>query len=126
MTQVKNFNQALETDPLTPEERTRSNFVREMVQRRDGSGLISRTWSIPAPKRIVQFWDDLTRLPDDVKACMESWRQLEHFGFEIEVFDVSSAKKFIKGHLGNRYEKAFDKCSVLNERRIVRRLRRSM
>lgn len=110
MTQVKNFNQALETDPLTPEERTRSNFVREMVQRRHGSGLISRNWSIPAPKRIVQFWDDLGRLPDDVKACMDSWRQLEHFGFEIEVFDVSSAKKFIQGHLGNRYEKAFDKC----------------
>lgn len=110
MTQVKNLNQAIETDPLTPEERTRSNFIREMVQHRDGSGIISTTWSIPTPKRIVQFWDDRGRLPDDVKACMESWRQLEHFGFEIEVFDESSAKKFIQRHLGDRYEKAFDKC----------------
>ena len=110
MTQEENFNQALKTDPLTPEERARSNFVREMVQRREGSELISRTWSIPAPKRIVQFWDDLGRLPDDVKACMESWKQLEHFGFEIEVFDENSAKKFIQRHLGDRYEKAFDKC----------------
>ena len=110
MTQVKNFNQELKTDPLTPEERARSNFVREMVQRREGSELISRTWSTPAPKRIVQFWDDLGRLPDDVKACMESWKQLENFGFEIEVFDENSAKKFIQRHLGDRYEKAFEKC----------------
>lgn len=110
MTQVKNLNHALQTDPLSPEERARSNFVREMVQSRAESELISTTRSIAAPKRIVQFWDDLDRLPDDVKACMESWRQLEHCGFEIEVFDESSAKNFIRRHLGDRYEKAFDKC----------------
>lgn len=110
MTQVKNLNHTLQTDPLSPEERARSNFVREMVQSRAESELISTTRSIAAPKRIVQFWDDLDRLPDDVKACMESWRQLEHCGFEIEVFDESLAKNFIRRHLGDRYEKAFDKC----------------
>lgn len=110
MTQVRDLNETLETDPLRPDERTRSNFVREMVQRRDCSALISTTWTTPAPKRIVQFWDDLGRLPSDVKGCMESWRQLERFGFEIEVFDKGSAKRFIQRHLGDRYNKAFDKC----------------
>jgi len=58
----------------------------------------------------VQFWDDLGRLPEDVRECMESWKKLERFGFELQVFDESSAREFIRIHLGSRYEKAFDKC----------------
>jgi hypothetical protein len=41
---------------------------------------------------------------------MESWKKLERFGFELQVFDESSAREFIRIHLGSRYEKAFDKC----------------
>jgi len=110
MNDSRNLNQPVEGDPLVPAERARSNFVRAMVQHRDRSALNSTTWSIPAPKRIVQFWNDLQRLPEDVKACMESWRQLEKFGFEIEVFDECSARSFIRSRLGDRYVKAFDKC----------------
>jgi hypothetical protein len=110
MTEARDLNQAVEADPLGPTERARSNFVRDMVQRREVSTLNSATWSIPAPKRIVQFWNDSQRLPDDVKACMGSWRQLEKFGFEIEVFDEGSARAFIRGRLGDRFEKAFDRC----------------
>lgn len=110
MTEARDLNQAVETDPLGPAERARSNFVREMVQRRDGSTLNTTTWSIPAPKRIVQFWNDLQRLPHDVKICMESWRRLERSGFEIEVFDENSARAFIRSRLGDRHEKAFDRC----------------
>ena len=62
------------------------------------------------PKRIVQFWDDLGRLPQDVRECMESWKKLEQSGFELQVFDESSAREFIRIHLGSRYENAFDKC----------------
>lgn len=62
MNKASDFNQAVEADPLGRAERARSNFVRDMVQRRDGSTLDSTSWSIPAPKRIVQFWDDLQRL----------------------------------------------------------------
>lgn len=110
MTEAKDLNQAVEADPLGSVERARSNFVRDMVQRREASTLNSATWSIPAPKRIVQFWNDLQRLPEDVKACMESWRQLKQFGFEIEVFDEGSARAFIQSRLGDRFEKAFDRC----------------
>ena len=41
---------------------------------------------------------------------MESWKKLEPFGFELQVFDERSARDFIRIHLGSRYEKAFDKC----------------
>jgi hypothetical protein len=41
---------------------------------------------------------------------MESWKKLTHVGFELQVFDESSARKFIGTHLGSRYESAFDKC----------------
>jgi hypothetical protein len=89
MSEATDPNQAVEADPLGPAERARSNFVRDMVQRRDGSALASTTWSGPTPKRIVQFWNDLQRLPEDVKACMDSWKQLERIGFELEVFDLA-------------------------------------
>lgn len=96
-------------DPLKAEERTRSNFVKELVQGSTGQRQPTEYLSRP-PKCIVQFWDDLERLPQDVKECMESWRQLEQFGFEIQVFDENSARKFIRTNLGSRYERAFDRC----------------
>jgi Glycosyltransferase sugar-binding region containing DXD motif len=97
-------------DPLEKNHRDRSNFVRELVQRpnelaRTPAGLLP-----PPPRRIVQFWDDLGRLPEDVRECMESWQMLERHGFELHVFDESSAREFIRIHLGSRYAEAFDKC----------------
>ncbi|MBV1702964.1 MAG: hypothetical protein KGQ46_14240 [Hyphomicrobiales bacterium] len=106
----RKVNQAVEADPLTPEERARSNFVRDIVQRREHPPLDLKMWPGPTPKRIVQFWDDLQRLPDDVIVCMDSWKQLEHKGFELEVFDRVSASKFIRSRLGERYEEAFKAC----------------
>jgi mannosyltransferase OCH1-like enzyme len=103
-------NQAVEADPLGPVERARSDFVRDIVQRREGSTLVPKTLAGPTPKRIVQFWNDLQRLPEDVNACMNSWKQLERSGFELEVFDESSARTFIRNRLGARYEDAFNRC----------------
>jgi len=97
-------------DPLTPLERDRSNFVRGLVQRReDALGTPSR-YGRPTPKRIVQFWDDLERLPPDVENCMKSWRRMERAGFELEVFDRDAARSFISARLGARHEAAFDRC----------------
>lgn len=110
MSQAKDSEQTVETDPLTPAERARSNFVRDLVQRHPEPTLSSPEWSRPAPRRIVQFWNDLKRLPEDVKVCMESWRRLEKDGFEFEVFDENSARKFIKDRLGVRHEQAFNRC----------------
>jgi hypothetical protein len=99
-----------EEDPLEIDHRDRSNFVRELVQRPNEPTRLPAEQLAPPPRRIVQFWDDLGRLPADVKECMGSWKTLERFGFELAVFDESSAKEFIRIHLGSRYENAFDKC----------------
>jgi hypothetical protein len=99
-----------EEDPLEANHRYRSNFVRKLVQRPNEPSRVPVGHVAPPRKRIVQFWDDLGRLPEDVRECMESWKKLEQFGFELQVFDESSAREFIRIHLGSRYEKAFDKC----------------
>lgn len=100
-----------EIDPLNKYERNRSNFVRELVQQTHEPylGGMSQFATLP-PKRIVQFWDDLNRLPRDVRQCMDSWKILEQSGFEIQVFDESAAREFIRTHLGSRFEKAFERC----------------
>ncbi|WP_051091261.1 glycosyltransferase [Methylopila sp. M107] len=103
-------NQAADADPLEPIERERSDFVRNMVQRRERTPINPIRGSSPTPKRIVQFWDDLQRLPEDVENCMNSWRQLEQQGFTLEVFDKISAGDFIRSRLGSRYEDAFNEC----------------
>jgi hypothetical protein len=105
-----NKRESREEDPLAKAERDRSNFVRELVQRPNELGYVPATLSVTPPKRIVQFWDDLRRLPKDVGECMESWKKLERSGFELQVFDESSAREFIRAHLGPRHAKAFDKC----------------
>src|SRR6202161_4017319 len=103
-------NEFREEDPLDSNHRDRSNFVRELVQRPNELALVPAVHLAPPPRRIVQFWDDLGRLPEDVRECMESWKKLQPFGFELQVFDESSAREFIRIHLGSRYENAFDKC----------------
>ena len=105
-----NERESREEDPLEKDERDRSNFVREIVQRPNELGQVPATLLATPPKRIVQFWDDLDRLPEDVRECMESWKKLEQSGFELQVFDESSAREFIRVHLGSRHVKAFDKC----------------
>jgi len=110
MSEHMNVHTFAEADPLEQGDRARSNFVRELVQ-----GFIAPRPPIHAypaapSKCIVQFWDDPGHLPHDVRECMESWKRLEQFGFEIQVFNEKSAREFIRAHLGARYENAFDKC----------------
>lgn len=105
-----NTHESTEADPLEKDDRERSNFVRGLVQRSDKPAQTSAEHLDAPPKHIVQFWDDLDRLPRDVKECMKSWKKLEQSGFELQVFDENSAREFIRAHLGLRYERAFDKC----------------
>jgi Glycosyltransferase sugar-binding region containing DXD motif len=105
-----NGHESEKADPLGKDDRARSNFVRELVQRSNERARAPATHLSTHPRRIVQFWDDLDRLPGDVRACMESWKKLERSGFELQVFDESSAREFIRLHLGSRFESAFDKC----------------
>src|SRR5271166_803288 len=105
-----NIHDSCDEDPLRNHERDHSNFVRRLVQRPNEPALVPATHRPSPPRRIVQFWDDLDRLPQDVKECMESRKELEQSGFELQVFDESAARDFIRLRLGSRYQKAFDKC----------------
>jgi hypothetical protein len=57
-----------EEDPLENNHRDRSNFVRELVQRPNEPARVPRGHLAPPPRRIVQCWDDLGRLPVNGKA----------------------------------------------------------
>ncbi len=98
------------TDPFKDNHQVRSDFVRGLVQSSREREVASSVYCTKPPRRIVQFWNDLQQLPDDVRECMESWRQTEEEGFELTLFDERKARDFIRGTLGQRYEKAYDKC----------------
>lgn len=97
-------------DTTEEDHHTRSTFVRELVQRSREPDVTSSVFSRKPPKRIVQFWNDLERLPGDVKECIESWRRTKEQGFDLVLFDEHEAKDYIRRRLGQRYEKAYDKC----------------
>jgi len=65
------------------------------------------TW---IPKRLVQFWHDRRDIPEDVKACMDSWRPLERRGYSLFVFDDESARSFVTANYEARYLQALDAC----------------
>lgn len=88
----------------------RSNFVRRVVQRSCDSIVTSLEFRRKLPKRIVQFWDNLDRLPSDVGECIETWRKTEEQGFERLLFDKQQARDFIHRKLGLRHMRAYDKC----------------
>lgn len=97
-------------DPTEEDHHARSNFVRGLVQRSLEPNVAPSAISRKPPKRIVQFWNDLDRLPVDVRECIESWRKMEEKGFEIFLFDEGQARDFIRRKLSPRHEKAYDKC----------------
>ena len=97
-------------DPIKEDHQARSNFVRRLVQSSREPEFASSPFCKRPPKRIVQFWNDLQHLPEDVRECIESWRKTEKEGFELILFDERRAKEFILGNLGQRYGKAYDKC----------------
>ncbi len=99
-----------EEDPLEENERARSNFVRNLVQRTSEIIDASSEYLVTPPKRIVQFWNDFGQMPDDVKECIESWKKLKEQRFELLLFDTCQARQFIRNGLGARYERAFDWC----------------
>lgn len=97
-------------NPTEERHRARSSFVRGLVQRSSGSAVTSSVFARKPPKRIVQFWDDLDRLPGDVSECIETWRKTEDQGVERLLFDKHQAREFIHRRLGPRHKGAYDKC----------------
>jgi hypothetical protein len=97
-------------NPSKENHHERSRFVRGLVQRSKGGAVASKIFASKPPKKIVQFWDNLDRLPDDVSECIETWKNIEDLGVERLLFDKRQARDFIHKKLGLRYIQAFDKC----------------
>ena len=96
--------------PREEDHSARSSFVRRLVQRSCVSKAVSTVHLAKPARRIIHFWNDLCRLPADVKECIDSWKTLEGQSFEMLLFDEHLARDFIRQRLGARYEKAYDKC----------------
>lgn len=92
------------------EHEARSAFVRRLVQRNGECDAVPAALSAGPGRTIVQFWDDLARLPEDVRECIESWRRLEARGFEVRLFDTEGATELIASRLGPRHQRAFERC----------------
>jgi mannosyltransferase OCH1-like enzyme len=90
--------------------RQRSEFIRGLVQKPVGKVTVNDRYKLGPPKTIVQYWHDLEELPDDIEACIASWTRWTSSGFTHRLFDEPSAKKFIRGSMGLRHERAFERC----------------
>lgn len=98
-------------DNITEEDHlARSRCIRKLVQSSNHSVGTTSVYIKKPPMKVVQFWDNLERLPDDVAECIDTWKKLGEQGVEILLFDKKQARDFIYQKLGLRYLKAYDKC----------------
>lgn len=60
-------------DNITEEDHyARSRCIRKLVQSPDNSVITASVYAPKPPMKVVQFWDNLERLPDDVGECIET------------------------------------------------------
>ncbi len=92
-------------------DRFRSRYMRRLILEAEPTHTLSVGSPLPrVPKALIQFWHDPVDVPADVRECLDSWRPLEHQGFERLLFDDREAGRFIADQLGPYYSAAFAKC----------------
>lgn len=93
----------------------RSAFIRgltlQQLDRPASSVEDIRTETDLIPKKLVRYWHDASNVPDDVRACLNSWDRLGDEGFEFYMFDDFSAVAYIADAWGERESQAFARCS---------------
>jgi len=97
------------------DEAQRSAFVRTLIQEQaertiEEERLLVDTAENAIPKKILQYWHDLSDLPADVSECMASWEPLAERGFKFFLHDDVSAEKYIEAKYGKRERDAFARC----------------
>lgn len=106
----------MDSYPLDFEEddRLRSAFIRGLtLQQLDFSATSSAgelTEPALIPKTLIRYWHDPCDLPEDVRACLNSWDRLGEEGFEFRMFDDVSASAYIGDRYGAREREAFARC----------------
>lgn len=96
------------------DDRLRSDFIRHLtLQQLDLSAPSSSeklTESALIPKTLVRYWHDPCDVPEDVRACINSWDRLGEEGFEFRMFDDVSASAYIADGYGVQEREAFARC----------------
>lgn len=101
----------MEHESDSPEQHhQRSEFIRNLIQRRIGPNFLNERYRQLVPMTIVQFWHDLARLPSDVEECIRSWIRWETSGITHKLYDERAASAFICDSLGTRHKSAFERC----------------
>lgn len=94
-------------DQVVNDHKLRSDCIRTLVHNHKQQ----ETFRYEAvPKVVVQFWDNLNMLPDDVKSCIDSWTPLEKIGFKRLLFDEVLAETFLKDEFSKIHLEAFRLC----------------
>lgn len=113
-----NDTRKLDAYPLGFEEDDclRSAFIRDLtLQQLDRDRLAtSKASETPLseaiPRTLIRYWHDSCDVPDDVRACLNSWDRLRDEGFDFRMFNDASAGAYIAERYGAREAKAFARC----------------
>jgi hypothetical protein len=82
----------------------------EQLERSATSSVGGLTGSALIPKTLIRYWHDPSDLPEDVRACLDSWDRLGEEGFEFRMFNDVSAAAYIADVYGEREREAFARC----------------
>ena len=67
----------MNVDDLTEDDhKARSRFIRNLVQKPNNYNIKSLLYAKKTPMRIVQYWDRLDKLPQDVQECIGTWEKI--------------------------------------------------
>lgn len=106
----------MDSYPLGFEEddRLRSAFIRNLtlhqLDRSATSSVAGSDLTSIIPKTIVQYWHDPHNVPEDVQACINSWKRLSAEGFAFRMFNDVSAAEYIAEWYGESEQDAFARC----------------
>lgn len=115
-----NYLMKLSAEPIltAEDDRLRSLHMQGLIQGEQSPDAFSNSTNFlgecpvepKIPKVVIQFWDDLRAIPDDVQECLGSWELMDSFGFKRVLFGDAEARAFIEQHLDRRHLSAFDRC----------------
>jgi Glycosyltransferase sugar-binding region containing DXD motif len=96
------------------DDRLRSAFIRDLtLEQLDRSATSSGgrpILSTAVPRTLIRYWHDPCDVPDDVRACLDSWDRLRGEGFEFRMFGDASAAAYIAERYDAREREAFARC----------------
>ena len=109
---------ATEVDTYPPgfeeDEPLRSQFIRELTLRQLHQATLPQavlpSHASAIPRLLVRYWHDHSALPDDVRACLDSWERLADEGLELRTYSDATAERYIAENYGARELKAFAAC----------------